>query len=84
MVHAETVSHLGVYYRRMGSRDLALGHLEEALQLFLDAKAEWRVLAAAHLNLAVYQLELLMPEAALQHAQAAVDLGGQLVAEAVT
>jgi len=84
MVHAETVSHLGVYYRRMGSRDLALGHLEEALQLFLDAKAEWRVLAAAHLNLAVYQLELLMPEAALQHAQAAVDLGGQLVAEAET
>jgi len=82
MVRAETVSHFGIYYRRMGGQDLALRHLQEALQLFQAANADWRILAAAHLNLAAYHLELLMPEAALQHAQAAVDLGGQLVAEA--
>lgn len=78
--HADTASNLGICHKRMGSRVLAVKSLQKAVHLYRIAGVELRTQIASHLNLSASLLECGSADQALQHAQAAVELGGRLVA----
>lgn len=80
-LQADVAGNLGIYYRKAGQPQLAVTSLQRALKFHNAAGAGLRTVAAVHLNLATCLLEASAPAAeSLQHAQAAVDLGGQILA----
>lgn len=79
--HADTASNLGVYHRKAGEHGCAVHFLQRALKFHKALNAGPRALVAAHLNLAVCCLESgASPVDSLRNAQAAVELGGQMLA----
>mmetsp|Transcript_107448 Transcript_107448/g.272647 ORF Transcript_107448/g.272647 Transcript_107448/m.272647 type:complete len:361 (-) Transcript_107448:67-1149(-) len=82
-LQADTTSNLGVLHRKRGDHDTAIRHLLWALKLHGTCGSHMRMMAATHLNLANCYLEVgKSPMEAARHAQAAVELGGQLLASA--
>jgi len=80
-LQADTAGNLGIYYRKIGDPQSALQSLQRSLKFHSAAGSALRTVAAVHLNLATCLLEAGAPAAeSLRHAQAAVDLGGQLLA----
>lgn len=80
----DTASNLGIYHRRARSHALAARHMQRALKFYKAAGSNSRTIAAGHINLATCYLEGAIPDAALRHASAAVDLAGRLVEQDVT
>lgn len=74
-------SSFAICFKRNGDYPSAVRYLENALELYQQAEADLRTLLAARLNLSGCFSEAEMPEEALQHAMAAVALGGQLIAQ---
>mmetsp|Transcript_86735 Transcript_86735/g.225315 ORF Transcript_86735/g.225315 Transcript_86735/m.225315 type:complete len:387 (-) Transcript_86735:37-1197(-) len=83
-LQADTAGNFGIYYRKIGEPKSAVQSLQRALQFHSAAGSGLRTVAAVHLNLATCLLEAGAPAAeSLRQAQAAVDLGGQLLAAPV-
>merc|ERR1740130_1513207 len=80
---AAIASSFAICFKREGNYPMAVRYLETALELHESSEADLRTLMAARLNLSACFAEAEMPEEALQHAMAAVALGGQLIASGV-
>eukprot|EP00928_Gymnodinium_smaydae_P085505 TRINITY_DN6899_c0_g1_i2.p2 TRINITY_DN6899_c0_g1~~TRINITY_DN6899_c0_g1_i2.p2 ORF type:complete len:414 (+),score=109.65 TRINITY_DN6899_c0_g1_i2:2839-4080(+) len=80
---ADTASNIGICHKQLGNLPAAVQFLQRALRLFeSDPEADRRALVSAHLNLSACFSAASAPSQALQHAQAAVDNGGLLIAGA--
>jgi len=80
VARAETYGNLGVLHRKCGELDLAAQYLERAVKTHRTVGSNPRTVAAVRLNAAACYLEMGASAGdALRHAQAAVDLGGQLL-----
>lgn len=77
---ADTISNTGIYHKRGQNHAVAVRCLLKALKLHKTAGSDLRTILAANLNLSACYSEAEMPEAALRHALAAVELAGQQVA----
>lgn len=83
IVKADTASHLGICYRRLCEFESAILCLQHALTFHKACGSHSRLVAAAHLNLATCFVEARCSfDEAARHAQAAIELGGQLLAAA--
>lgn len=78
---AAIASSIAICHKRDGNYPMAVRSLETAIELYEAARADMRELMAAQLNLSACFSEAEMPEEALQHAMAAVALGGQFIAQ---
>jgi len=78
---AVTASGLAKVHKRARNHVEAAQCLESALELYEAADADLRTLVAAHLNLAACYLDAEAPQASLQRATTAVQLGGRLLVD---
>lgn len=80
LARGDAASHLGICHRRGGELLPATQQFQRALKLYQAGGADFRTLAAGHLNVATCQLESKAPSHALNHATAAVELTTKLLA----
>jgi len=77
-------SSFAICHKRDGNHAMVVRHLETALELYEGAGADHRTVMATRLNLSACYAEAEMPSEALEHAKAAVVIGGQLIAQPQT
>lgn len=74
-------SSFAIYHKRVENHAMVVRHLERALELYEGAGADHRTLMATRLNLSACYADANMPSEALEHASAAVVIGGELISQ---